>query len=186
MERVTVSTAGEVDVVTLDEVKQHLGQSVDVDDDLIWQQYVPAAQAIAADFIRAPVKRHTFLQSQASIDYIRKRRRFLLRGAVQSITSIKYRDTVDGTLQTESSAVYTLDAGVNTAEVAEAEGKNWSSAGAYVNAWQVTFVAGWIFSDVPAEVKAAILLLTEHLYDGSKDAREAAEALLTPLRLPPW
>lgn len=182
---VTVTAAGSTDVVTLTEAKAHLGQSLTTDDTLIGD-CVKRAQAMAADYMRGPVKRHTFIQKQAALPWVDDRRRILIRGFVSTLTSVKYRDDVDGTLQTVDSSVYDALIGVMTCEIAEKVGQSWPSAGAYIDAWQIAFVGGWINTDCPEQVRAAVLLLVEGLYDGSADARKAGLALLEPLRLPPW
>jgi Phage gp6-like head-tail connector protein len=184
--RVRVLTAGEVSAITLEELKAHLNVTATTDDDLLWLNYLPKAEAWAADYLRSPVRRHTFIQLQPNIPYFDGRRRILIRGYLSSVTSVKYRDTVDGTLQTEASSVYDAIVGTNTAEIVESEGETFSDAGSYGDAWQITYEAGWIASDAPETVRAALMLYVEHLYDGDIPARDAAKAMLDPMRLPPW
>lgn len=92
-------------------------------------------------------------------------------GPVASITSVTYFDT-DNVQQALSADVYTHLAGPLGDYITLKPDQSWPSAYGRPDAVSVTYVAGSAVEDVPASVKAAILLLVAHWYEN----REAAAA----------
>lgn len=84
----------------------------------------------------------------------------LPRGPVASITSVSYVDA-DGTTQTLSSTLYTLDDyGIQCWAVPKVD-TEWPTTQAVANAVKVRYVVG----DLPAAVRAALLLTVGHLFE---------------------
>lgn len=87
----------------------------------------------------------------------------LALGPVSSVTSVTYRDA-DGAMQTVSPVDYVLDATEWEAWVKPAYGKSWPSVQKTAGAVLIEFVAGSDPGEVPALLKAAVLLLAGHFY----------------------
>lgn len=111
---------------------------------------------------------------------------------VQSVTSVTYVDQV-GATQTLAGAAYRIDTASTLARVTPAHGITWPVAQSVTGAIAVRFVAGYgAAGDVPAALKAAMLLLVSHLYENRNAAAERAlteiplgvAALLSPYRVP--
>jgi uncharacterized phiE125 gp8 family phage protein len=92
---------------------------------------------------------------------------------VKSVVSVKYYDT-DGVQQTLSSTAYeTLLPTHDPGFIDPAHGDVWPTTRARADAVTVQFIAGYASrADVPAGIKEAILLKTEHLYDPSRVKEE--------------
>ena len=87
------------------------------------------------------------------------------RSPLVSVTSVKYLDE-GGTEQTVSATDYVVDSASAPGRVTLAEGASWPGIQPVANAVRVRFVAGYGDQDaVPDGVRAAILLLTAHLYE---------------------
>ena len=103
----------------------------------------------------------------------------LLRGPVQSVSSVIYTDTA-GSPQTLSNTKYSLDPYHTPARLVPAASQLWPATQAVINAVQVQFVAGYGAADtnVPSDIKAALKLLLGHFYENREqivtDARVAA------------
>ncbi len=88
----------------------------------------------------------------------------LPRGKVSSVTSVKYYDD-DGALNTIASTNYQTVLAKVPAEIVPVSGYYWPVAGDRLAAVEITYVAGWAASAVPASLKRAMLLHINHLYD---------------------
>lgn len=80
-----------------------------------------------------------------------------------SITSITYHDA-NGDQQTLSTDIYDLFADARGSFVDLKPDQSWPGTQTRHDAVSVTFVAGSGAADVPAPLKAAVLMLTAHLY----------------------
>lgn len=111
----------------------------------------------------------------------------LALGPVASITSVTYYDA-DNEQQTLSADVYAHLTGPLGGYITLKPDQSWPSTYGRADAVSVTFVAGTAVADVPASIKAAILLLVAHWYENREAAGAASElpfsvsALLAPLR----
>ena len=110
---------------------------------------------------------------------------------LQSVTFIKYKDSC-GVLQTLGTYDYVVDAYSEPGLIFLAYGKSWPSTYPEANAVQIRFVAGYgAASDVPPEIKQAILLKIADLYENRGDEQagtrmeDAVESLLWPDRIVP-
>jgi uncharacterized phiE125 gp8 family phage protein len=100
------------------------------------------------------------------------------KGPVQSVTSVTYYDT-DDVLQTLATDQYTLDNVSDPAWVVRPQSVTYPDVADGVNNVIVRFVAG--YSTVPAELKAAILVLIASWFDNRSTAEIplAVHSLLT-------
>lgn len=118
---------------------------------------------------------------------------------LQSVTSITYTDE-NGDAQTLSADLYTVDISCVPAIIIPAYGQVWPSTLDTINTVTVRFMAGYVPSadspadyraNVPAEIKAALLLMTGHLYNHREDVQpgqmfdlpQASYDLLAPYRI---
>jgi uncharacterized phiE125 gp8 family phage protein len=90
----------------------------------------------------------------------------LPRSPVQSVSSVAYRAT-DGTLTTLSSSAYQVSTASKPGRLVPAYGYTWPTLRGTMDDVVVTFVAGYgaTGSTVPADIRAAILLMFGELYD---------------------
>lgn len=110
---------------------------------------------------------------------------------VQSITSITYTDT-DGASQTFASGNYALGADLDwSPRVNLGYDKSWPSTRSIPDAVTVRFVAGYASAaDVPAPIKAAMLMIVGHLYEHREsvvdkqlsEVPRSVDSLLMPYR----
>ncbi len=101
----------------------------------------------------------------------------LLRSPVQSVTSVQYLDT-GGVLQTLAAGTdYIVDTNAKPCRITPAYAKYWPAIRAIMGSVTVTYVAGYGSpSDVPDEIKMAILLKAAQMYESCES--EASEASL--------
>jgi uncharacterized phiE125 gp8 family phage protein len=84
---------------------------------------------------------------------------------LQSVTSVKYIDT-DGTQQTLSALLYSVDTDTIPGLITPAYGEVWPVTRDEVNAVRVRFVAGFgAASDVPEDIKSWIKIMVGTMYD---------------------
>lgn len=105
----------------------------------------------------------------------------LPRGPVQSVTSVKYYDTA-GTLQTVSSADYTLDDQSAPQRIVLNQDASWPTTQDRVNAVEITYVTG--FATLPDDIKHAVLLLIGHWFHDAegKDFPPVVDLLIANYR----
>lgn len=96
-------------------------------------------------------------------------------GPVASITQIKYLS--ENAEQTLSPAVYVLRADARGAYVDLASGQSWPGVYSRPDAVSVTYMAGAATAEVPAALKAAILLFVGHLYANREAVGETQSEL---------
>lgn len=109
---------------------------------------------------------------------------------VQSITHVKYLDTVDGTQQTWTASNYTLEKPLNMpARILRAYDVSWPDVRDIQNAVTIRAVCGYgAASAVPETIKTSMKLLIKMWYDNPEDMRlsgapweRSARALLNNL-----
>lgn len=100
------------------------------------------------------------------------------KNPVQSVTSIKYFDA-DSVEQTLSSDDYVADLVSDPAWIVRVEDVSWPTVANAVNSVTIRFVAG--YSALPAEIKAAMLVLIASWFDNRSTATipDAVHALLS-------
>lgn len=162
--------------VSLAEAKAHC--RVDNEDsDAMLAGYILAARRFAEGYTRRAFVTQTFDQT---FDYdwpavCGSQQIFLLLPPLASVTSITYVD-VDGATQTLSSSDYRVLTDGVLGRVVPAYNVTWPAVRSQENAITVRFVAGWDASVVPDEIRTAILLHTELLFDRDPDMQENLEA----------
>lgn len=175
-ERTTLVTAPTESVLDLDTVKRHLGVGHDDDDDLI-DLYVAAATAAVEGptGIGIPLRSATY---KLTLDAFPCGCITIPLRPVTAVTSVQFIDTL-GVTQTLAPAAYIV--GVATGTVSRAIGGNWPSTAALPGSATITFTAG--FETIPADLRAAILLLVGHSYR-TREAVTGTEGTVTPLVVP--
>lgn len=166
--------------ITASESKNHLRvpSGDTADDDKIALLLSAARQQVERDI------RQSLIQQTWTIKFDDFDLEFRLPyGPVQSVTSVKYIDDT-GTQQTASSGDYTLDAYSNPAVVRLDWDATWPSHRGDKRGVEIIYVAGYAnAASVPDEIKAAILLRLESLYDGeTPQLKSAYEHLVQSLR----
>jgi len=110
---------------------------------------------------------------------------YLSRGPVQSIAHVKYIDG-NGDEQTVSASDYATDLVSEPARIMPDQG--WQATKDTVNAVIVRYTCGYTqASDVPANIKVALLLIIGEMYEKRVDSVHrlptASEHLLNPYRV---
>jgi len=188
--RLTRTKAPEVEPVTLAETKRHLRVD-DPDDDALIENLITAAREHVEEVCRRQLLTATWILSlpgfPAGGGAIR-----LPRPPCQE-AEVKYVDSIGTTQELTAVTDYQVTADDWTAEVSPAYGKSWPAARAVPEAVLVEFEAGYgdEGANVPASIRAAILLLVGHLYENReatagealKVVPMAVDSLLAPYRV---
>ena len=150
---------------------------------------ITAARRWAEDYTRRAFITQTWVQR---MDYFPNNLIELAKPPVQSVTSIQYIDT-DGDTQTWAASSYIVDTKAIRCRITPEWGDWWPSERDIMNAVIITFVSGYgaAASNVPEEIRQAILMLVSHWYDHSGIVSDrqmhniplAAERLLHPFRV---
>jgi uncharacterized phiE125 gp8 family phage protein len=156
-------TPAAADPVTLLEAKQHLRVLHDAEDSLITNYLKAASIHTETTMGRALINQTwdfwlpSFPRKSEMIE--------LPKPPLQSVTWVKYRD-LDGVEQTVPDTDYLVVAPGIIGTVELAPGAVWPSTQKRSQAVNIRFIAGYgaTPTDVPEDLRAAILLLTEHLY----------------------
>lgn len=189
MSNVVVTTAPTAQPVTLEEAKAWLRVDSN-DDDLLIIALIEAATDHAETFTRrALVSRGLTLYLDA---FPETREIVLLRPPLSAVSSVKYYDE-DGTLQTLSTAAYTVDTRSTPGRVVLNEDYDWPDTQAKPNAVEVAYTAGYGNSQaVPQGLRLAVQYILRHWFDNREMVATAAmrtvpstaEALLWQYRIP--
>lgn len=184
----TLITAPAVEVVTLQEVKDHL-RIEDLTEDTLIQAYLDAAiQRVdgRAGMLRRALVTQTWemrLDNFPAGDEIR----FPLP-PLQSVVSVKYLDT-NNVEQTFASSNYDVVTSELIGSLHLLRSKNWPVAYDERNAVRIRFTAGYgaTASVVPAAVRVAIMMLAGELYaqrgDDGGSPSAVVNTLLAPYRI---
>lgn len=178
-----VTTQPSVEPITLQEAKDHL--RVDsTDEDALISELIKTARQYVEQITRPLITQSQTLYADC-FDGVME-----LKPNLQSITSIGYTDT-NGDPQTVAS--YQVNTASIIGTVQPAYDASWPSTQASVNAVQIEFVTGYgLAADVPAPIKAAMLLLIGHWYQNREsvmvgvsvtDTPMAVDMLLSPYRV---
>lgn len=112
---------------------------------------------------------------------------YVPRAPLQSVSSIQYVDA-NGTTQTLSGSLYTVDAASDPGRILPAYNQTWPGTRGHINDATIVYVAGYgdDAADVPQPVRHAMLLLIDHLYkarSGCDGLPAAIGHLLSPYRV---
>lgn len=182
-------TAPVSEPVDLEEAKEHL-RVEDAGETPYIQRLIAAARQYVEDYTWRALVTQTW---ELALDEFPGGAVVLAKGRLGSVTSVKYRDAA-GIEQTLSPTSYQVDDVAEPGRVLPAPGTSWPSVETgRVNAVRIRFVAGFgPPSDVPAPIKAAMLLIIGHLYEHremevigtiSTPLNFAVDALLSPYRM---
>ena len=158
-----VTTEPAIEPISLDEAKAHL--RVDhSEEDLLIERLVTAARRTVE---RWEWRTHytttytLYLDAFDTEDGII----YLPRPPLQSITSVKYYDP-DDTLQTWASSNYEVDTSMHPGRLRPVSTVTWPTTDDRLNAVEIEYVAGYTTAAlVPANTRAAILLLVDHYFN---------------------
>lgn len=153
-------TAPAVEPLTLAEAKLHCRVDGSDEDALITALIVAAREQAEHETGRALVTQTWELVHDAFPEA------FVLRRApIQSVTSLKYLDSADGTEQTLDPADYLLDKDSEPGYVVPAYGKAWPATWPVPNAVRVRYVCGYgLAAAVPVAIKQWMLLAIGTMY----------------------
>lgn len=147
--------------ILLADGKAHLRVTSSAEDTLITAQLL-AARVFAEDYTGLAFITRTYDWTQEAFSDVL----YIPRAPLISVTSVKYNDTA-GAQQTLSGSDYTTDVVSRPGRIVPAYGKAWPVTQGHVNDVVVRYVAGFgtAGSDVPAPLKAAMLLILGDLYE---------------------
>lgn len=165
-------TAPTVEPISLAEAKAHLRVDT-TDDDALIPIYIGAARVDCEEWAGRAFVTQTWelVLDKFPVDEI-----LLPRPPLQSVTSIKYDDAA-GVEQTLATTEYTVDTASQPGWVVPVTG-GWPIATFEgINSVRIRYVAGYIMTNspadltenIPASIKAAILLHLGRLYDSRED-----------------
>lgn len=115
----------------------------------------------------------------------------LTRGPVQSVVSVKYIDAA-GINQTIDPADYVLDEYSDAYWLLPADGFDWPSTEAFIDAVKIRYVAGYSLPGdspqihrLPKSIRSALLIFLEYLHKnrGGGDMPQAVQDMLWPHRV---
>jgi uncharacterized phiE125 gp8 family phage protein len=173
--------------ITIDEFKVH-ARVIARNDDALIQAWIIAAREAVESYTERALVTQTW---QFAYDGFPSGDMLLTHSPLQSITSINYLDAA-GVTQTVSAAQYVSGEINGRGRVSLANGAAWPSALVQAGSVVVTAVCGYGNADkVPWTIRAAMLLLTAHLYEHREENSDfqvhampyGAERLLQPHRL---
>jgi len=175
--------------VDLAEAKAHLRVST-TDDDVYIQQLIVAARRWAEHFTQRSLVTQTWdwYMDNGFPGEIFK----VPQAPLQSVTYIKYID-VNGTEQTLSTSIYTVDNKSEPGRIYESYNQDWPDVLDTFNNVNIRFIAGYgTPEDVPEDFAHAIKIMIAHMYEHREpvivgatisNVPESAEALLWPYRV---
>lgn len=178
-----IITPAAVTPVSLTDAKKHLKVSGTAEDDLI-TLYLEAATQMAESYLGIRLINTVVEEVYEEFTDIA-----FLRFPAQSITSIKY-DADDNTEKTVSTSVYTLNTYTEPQIILKNVDQEWPTDLAdNKNRIRVRYTSGFgsAPSDVPANIRAAILIILGDLHENREDRvsalPKASHRLLEPWRI---
>lgn len=169
-------TAPEAEPFTVDEAIDHLRIDGTADAAYIFT-LIRAAREQAEAITKRALMRQTWkylLDDVPSCGVIE-----IPKPPLSSVTHVKYYDD-NGTQQTWSSALYSVDASSEPGRLQPIYGGSWPSYRAIPNTIEVQFVCGYVSADrIPASIIQGMRLLLAHYYENREEV-----GFLTPSRLP--
>lgn len=180
----TLKTAPTTEPVTLAEIKAH--SVVDFgDDDALLDMYARAARQQVENDTGLCLIDQTWLQLHESFEG----EIALYKSPKAAVQSLKYIDT-NGAEQTLATDQYTVGERFGLARVCPSYGNSWPSIRKGLGAVSIEYTAGYGADGnaVPAPIKQAIMVMTEHLYENRGIATPVAlteipasyDALISP------
>lgn len=175
----SLATAPTAQPLTLTETKAHLRVDTTDEDALIDRLIAVAVADIdgADGWLNRAIMTQTWDLWLDGFPSAGKRQIGVPLPTLQSVTSIIYID-IEGVTQTLATSVYDVFGvgGTQPARIAEAHGQSWPSTRRQSDAVTVRFVAGYgdATTDVPEDIRHALLLMVGHLYEHREAVAERA------------
>lgn len=186
---IKVITAPTTEPVTLAEAKLHLKiETADTADDALVTNLIKAAREMVEDYTRSRLMTGTYelyldeFPNSSKID--------LDVYPIQTLTSVKYLNS-DGVETPLSTDAYSADLVSKPCRIFLKWAQIWPVAQFIPNAVYIRYVAGYTTAaNVPAAIKAAMLLIIGHLYEHREDVQKfqyselpnSSKYLLNPYR----
>lgn len=150
-----------IEPITLQEAKDHLNITDDMDDSIIEFIIQSAREAVENMTGRTLINR-TYEHSRTTLD----NEICLPYPMLQNVSNIAYIDT-DGAAQTLATSLYEVDTKRTPGRVVKAYGQAYPSVRDKINAVTITYVAGYGANaqDVPSPLRSAMLLLIGLWYE---------------------
>ena len=158
------------------------------DDDTLLTSLIKASRHYVENYIRRPL-----IPQTKSVSFNRFHDEMLLSPQLQSVSGVTYVDS-EGVTQTLATSIYQVDTDSQPGRIYRAYNQTWPSVRLQPMAVKATVVCGYgdDASDVPEDIRLAILLLVSERYDRREIVSLQSEshempftisALLDPYRL---
>ena len=166
--------------LTTAEAKTHLRVTISADDAYI-DALVKACRQTAEKELRRSLITQTWERTLDAFPTTANAEIRLDMPPVIAITSVKYLESVAGTLLTLNATSYTLDSKSEPGWLVPAYGYVWPDTYATINAVTVTYTAGYgaAAADVPQAIKQWILVHVGHYYENREATMPGVS--ITPL-----
>jgi uncharacterized phiE125 gp8 family phage protein len=161
-----VTTQPSLEVWTLSEVKNYLKVDTSADDTLI-TTLLQSAREVAERYLNQALITQTITEK---LDRLNKPIIYLSVSPVISVTSFQYADS-QNTTQTYNSNNYIVDNFEKPARLSLAYGKTWPTLYGNINDVTIVYTAGYgaAASNVPMQIRQAILMMVADAYDNRED-----------------
>lgn len=155
--------------VTLSEAKAHL-KVEHSDDDTLITSLIKAARGYCETYTRRAFITQTWDLFMDEFPPSSDEPIFIHNPKLQSVTHVKYFD-INNVEQTWAGANYQVDIATEPGRILPVDGTTWPAVKRRMNAVNVRYVAGYgAASDVPQEIKQAMLLLIGDWYENREDS----------------
>jgi len=153
--------------VTLSEVKAQLGIS-GTDHDTRLNRLIPLVREYVENYTGRALITQTWDYFADSFP----KKIEIPKPPLQSITTLKYTDT-DGTQQTLSSSLYTVNTNMEPGYIVPAYNEDWPDIRDVPDAVEIRFVAGYgtASTNVPQGLRHGILLLIGHWFENTEESQ---------------
>jgi uncharacterized phiE125 gp8 family phage protein len=161
-----VTTQPSLEVWTLSEVKNYLKVDTSSDDTLI-TTLLQSAREVAERYLNQALITQTITEK---LDRLNKPIIYLSVSPVISVTSFQYADS-QNTTQTYNSSNYIVDNFEKPSRLSLAYGKTWPTLYGNINDVTIVYTAGYgaAASNVPMQIRQAILMMVADAYDNRED-----------------
>jgi len=167
-------------LITLQELKDFLAVSGTADDNLL-TSFILASRKTIESYIDKSLLDQTWTLSLNRFPFGDDIP--LVRGPLQSVTSVTYYNTSDVSA-VQASSTYYVDTAESNGAIVLNSGSSWASTSLRPrNGVEIVFVSGYgdTLDEVPEPLRVANMLIIEQMYEGCPEPiSDAAHALLSP------